>query len=208
MDARNPDAVYTCRGSVSMLFNVITPVSRPQNLVTVASSLNDNLLVGFEVRWWCVFDSKVMTRTPTNLGWEDLGLVDGDLGAGGMRNVALERIERGWVYCLDDDTVLHSDFPVALREGIVAHPRAGGYVFSQALRDGRRRLAAAPENARVGHLDMGQFVLDRRMIGDIRLIPGLYESDFYYFEAVYERAPDRVIFIDRVASYYNFLRSQ
>lgn len=162
---------------------IITPCSRPQNLPAMAESIKPGRSM-FDVIWLIVFDNKECTES-----------VVGNY----QRNCALEAITDGWVYFLDDDTIIHPEFFAEL-----AKVNSRAVAFEQNLGTWVRK--AAPSEMRCCHVDMGQVVIRREVIGDIRFALGVYEADGKFIQAVYENNPEAWSFIDKPLCHYNKLR--
>lgn len=163
-----------------MRVSVITAVSRPQNLPLLAESLARAHCPGLKLNWVWEFDLEKR-------------FVGGQI----PKNIALERIEDGWVWMLDDDNLVHPEFfKIALE-----HADAEAIVVSQIRRDGDT-LHAAPENAHPGGIDIAQALLRRSLIGDQRLL-SQHDGDGHFLECVLEDA--RVAWIDEALSYHNAL---
>jgi len=116
-----------------------------------------------------------------------------------QRNCALEAVTDGWVYFLDDDTLIHPELFDEL-----AKVKTGAVAFGQLLKDSVR--SASPATMKVCQIDMGQAAIRREVIGDTRFALGIYEADGIFIETVYNSDPDKWSFIDKPLSYYNKLR--
>lgn len=172
-----------------MKLHVITAVTRPENLTILAQSLAVaafNTDGSVDVQWHWRFD-----------------LDREHVGGQAVKNAMLDEIRDGWVWALDDDTVAHPDMLAAILQ---AHDDGcRGLVVSQARADGRT-LVAAPENVRVGGIDVGQAVLSRHMIGNRRL-PKNYEGDGHWLQAVLQNAR-KVRYLNEILSYHNALEAR
>ena len=123
-----------------------------------------------------------------------------NLGGHKLKNDMLAQIDDGWVYFLDDDTVMH---PGLLRR-VAQHLDAAGVVVSQDRTDSLgHMLVAAPQNMRLGSVDIGQVVLRRSLIGDAEM-PPYYGGDGDFLSGIL-RGRDDVVFLDEVLSLYNSL---
>lgn len=162
---------------------IITPCSRPHNLQRLAESIRPGRLL-FDVVWLVVFD---------------FGECEKSKVGNYQRNCALDAIESGWVYFLDDDTVMHLDF---FRE--LAKVKKEAVAFEQDLGNGIRPVS--PERMRVQKIDMGQVAIRREVIGNTRFELGIYEADGIFIETVYNRDPARWEFLHKPLTYYNALR--
>ena len=162
---------------------IITPCSRPQNLPAMAESIKPGRSM-FDVIWMIVFDNRECLESKVG---------------NYQRNCALDAVSDGWIYFLDDDTVLHPDFFSEL-----AKVKSKAVAFEQDLETWVRKVA--PSEMRVCHIDMGQVIIRREIIGDIRFALSVYEADGIFIESVYKNNPNAWSFIDKPLCYYNKLR--
>ncbi len=188
------------------MLHIVTPVSRPWNLAALDESLRRGIR-RTPYAWWVVFDVARTTIPPRPI-WCDAaywGPGDGRTGAVGypQRNWALDRIDDGWVYFLDDDNLIHPDMERVWEESLQAHPDADWFVFRQVRRDGTTYL---PPHCppRVGRIDVGQGIMKRERIGRMRFPADRYDADGALFERLaLDRGP---CCVDHAAAYYNALR--
>lgn len=147
-----------------MRLNVLTAVSRPENLPRIAKSLADAMARAPEVQvhWRFRFD-----------------LERQHVGGQALKNALLENVpDDEWVWALDDDTLAHED--VLLLASTFTNRDA--IVFSQLRTDGRV-LPAHPDSVVPGSIDIGQAFLRRDLIGEHR-IPDDYNGDGMFLRAV------------------------
>ena len=171
-----------------MAFHVLTACSRPENLRYVAPSLSraisraDGLV---DLHWHLRFDLERIY-----------------VGGQAVKNKLLDEITDGWVWILDDDTLVHEELFYRGALVVDRNPDAQAVVVSQRRADGGILLARR-ENLRVGQIDVGQAILHRSLIGDER-IPLSYDGDGLFLEKVLA-PPTVVCFIDDVLSLHNAL---
>lgn len=196
------------------LFNIITRCSRTKNLLKVKDSIFNQ---SGNVIWYVYFDTTILKDIDAELLSElqddKIKLffkrsIPGDYGHQFI-NEAIDSIKDGWVYVLDDDNVLHEDFISTLTKYISENPDKRAFIFDQKV-DGKdfTKLdvrVAKPENMRVQHIDMAQFLLKRDLISDKRLRFGDYKADGYFIEEIFNTNPEDFLFINQILSYYNFL---
>ena len=165
-----------------LLFNVVTPCTRPSNLFKIAASIKRNFNKDY---WWhIVFDDKLFNRSSNILFLDYIkrrlraffsvhkkgagglsfyqNLSTGKVGHG-HRNYILDIIESqcGWIYFNDDDNILSSDF-----NGLddILDPKYAGASLSQKNADGSLRfngnipLTAEPANMKTYHVDTAQLI--------------------------------------------------
>lgn len=165
-----------------MRFHVLTAVSRPENLPLLARSLADGA-DGHEIVWQWRFD-----------------LEQSDPGGNRTKDeMLLERgMWNGWVYVLDDDTLL--------QPGLFSAAAAAAGDGYDALIVSQRRpdlvLHAKRKNVHPGGIDIGQAVISRDLLGQTR-IPHRYDGDGDFLCEVLGRG--RVRFLDRILSVHNAL---
>jgi hypothetical protein len=165
---------------------VLTAVSRPENLSVVAGSLARaaERAPNVHVAWRWVFD------TPRT-----------QIGGQALKNQMLDNVRGGYVWCLDDDTLVHPDVLLDVEASIQGRPRVSRAVIVSQQRTSGDVLHARPENICVGGVDIGQAFLRRDLIGD-RRIPIDYNGDGLFLEAVL-RGERNVVYLDKVLSLHN-----
>jgi len=91
-----------------MFINIITPCSRPKNLIKISESIN---IPKENYRWIVVCDS-------TELPEENLIPKNCEIyfhknkestSGNSQRNYAIDMVDKGHIYFNDDDTILHQD---------------------------------------------------------------------------------------------------
>jgi hypothetical protein len=186
--------------------NIITALSRPENLVVMADSIT-LAAAHFLVNWWIV-GPELPADLP--LVAASIELIRHPHSAGGQlqKNQAIERIPDGneWVWILDDDNTAVPGFFERLKIEIARIPTARAVIFSQKSKEGHIRLTAAPQNVGPCNIDTAQFVLRRDLIGDDRIIDS-YCGDGEFIGAIHRRASQVFTFVpDPPLVYYNSLR--
>lgn len=163
-----------------MILHVLTAVTRPHNLPVLQASIAAAATDDVHVIWHQRSDPD---RTA--------------VGGQRLKNEMLDEIDNGWVYVLDDDTIMHPD----LLRTIFLYRKADAILVAQERVD--RVLHPAPANLQVGEVDIGQAVLRRDLIG-LERIPEVYEGDGIFLRGLLAEAPG-VVFVDRVLSTHNAL---
>jgi hypothetical protein len=162
--------------------HVLTAVTRPENLSAIGHSLFDNHDDGWEISW------HLMHANQEHVGGQYL------------KNLMLDEVEDGWVYILDDDTIMHADFQRVTHETISDRSWARALVFAQRRPEG----VVQPEMTR-GMIDIGQALIRRDAIAETR-IPELYDGDGWFLTKVL--GGNDVVWIETVLSHYNALRKE
>lgn len=202
------------------ILNIITAVSRPDNIVLLKDNIIKETMGYFNVKWYCIYDiGKPLehTKIPSDdwiiWGW---GGVANDCSGGSQRNVALDLIEKGWICFLDDDNLLYPDFGKIASRTISENIDKQGFIFNQDHKNkinepyqelsNHNNLIACKENIKLGGIDTAQFIFNRSIIKDIRFIHYLYQSDYFFVKKIYDNNKDNIHFVNEYLSYYNYLR--
>jgi hypothetical protein len=180
---------------------VITPCSRPQELVTLNRSIT------FRCTWIIVFDAPEV-RATVDTADATVVLLASPGGIAGKHQVntglayCREHGLSGFVYVLDDDNVMHEDFFTGISASIASGKR--GYIFQQQISPDKVR-AVSPGTTRTGYIDQGQFILHTDLLRDTRYQQH-YDADGYLIEALFAQQPDEFEFVHKTLAYYNRLR--
>ena len=176
--------------------NIITRCTRPDFLEKVKKSIFTTIL--FDIKWWVVFDTRVIKDIDADflsnlqlLGGEAIFMrgENGDM-AHSLLSKVIDKIQEGFVYFLDDDNILHENLYDTIHKKIIENPDKKGFIFSQKISGkdftGLDIREAKPENTRVQHIDMAQFLLKRDLIGNERFVSGDYKADGYFIEKIFK----------------------
>jgi hypothetical protein len=146
--------------------HVLTAVSRPENLPQLAESLAGAAARApeAEIAWHWRFD---VCRT--------------QIGGQALKNEMLDEVTDGWVCFLDDDTLMHPDLLASVDDLLREAPETRAILVAQQRNEGR----VLSNSLAVGSVDIGQAVLRRDAIGDIR-IPEHYNGDGEFLQAIFE----------------------
>lgn len=189
---------------------IVTALSRPMNLPFLLSSV-EMLLPDFSLRWAIIHSPSSGCSAggmSSSRDWILEAVVKpNDPGGYTQKNIGIDLALRpGWIYFLDDDNLIHPDFPSALSAAIWSHPAARGFAFHQIRRNGQHYLRSSPSNCSRGRIDQGNFCFHTDAIGAIRHREMGRQLDGIFFEAVYATCKDQFVFLDCTATYYNALR--
>jgi len=205
--------------------HIITPTTRLYNIPKVHYSIK-RATVHLKIDWWIVLDFAHIEQSEIaalpdffvhrymndyQIAPHIMGISYPTFVAGkGQINTALELIEKGWVYVLDDDTELHPDFGkwfVMLRN---MQPSADAILIAQEHKNGYIRNVH-PTTVKETHIDQGQYILHRNFIGEERYLQK-YTGDGEFIERLFTKTPEEerssvFMFVNQPLSYYNWLRS-
>lgn len=191
----------------SMILNVITALSRPENLPVLHNSLRVPA-PNWEFRWYIGADS-VLASAVLHVDGAYKVIAKAGVGNTGNphRNAILDAIpvDTSWVWFLDDDNLPVEGFFEALHQAVIDHPHAVGFVFDQT---NAMQLRATEVVAGLAPVDTAMFAFRRDAIGDLRWHPTKYDADGQFFADMRSRFPDRIIPISKALASHNILRPE
>lgn len=199
------------------VLNAMTSVSREYNLPRILHSLKAAVAgTGFVVRWIQVFDAPgPQTSYGSKLDGEG-GDVEAarfvfrgqrSVWAVAQKNFGMDQMVDGFYVCLDDDNVLHPNFIRVLERAVTANPDRKAFVVGQRRWDTHGNIPAIPGNVRPGFIDSAQFIIHSSLIGPTRYDQAYAgQEDGRFVSEMYARAPGEFVFVDEIASYFNYLR--
>jgi hypothetical protein len=180
-----------------MFLNIITPCSRPKNLLEISKSIN---IPRENYRWIVVFDMDALPPSeliPLNC---ETHLHRNKLSIAGhsQRNYALSLINDGHIYSNDDDTIIHPNLWDNIKD-------LDDDFISFEQEDKNHNLRLKGNVIRLYNIDSHNFIVKRSIIGETSFIVGDYNADGYFAEECYSKSSS-TIFIPKVLSTYNSLR--
>ena len=183
-----------------MFINIITPCTRPENLIKIGCSINLPLE---NFRWIVVFDAENIPELP-DVHFENTEFYahknPKGISGNSQRNFALDLVKDGYVYFQDDDTLIHPEFWESVKD-----LRADFISFNQGFMNGTTRLKSG--RIEVGHIDSHNFLLKKEIVGKTRWEIDKYEADGMFAEECAKKTRN-IFFIDKILSIYNALRPQ
>jgi hypothetical protein len=172
--------------------HIITACSRYSGVVSSAIKLVPEALKDhwFRVRWHIAFQNHTQ---PDPYGM-------------GKDNEMLDLIPaEDWVWILDDDNLVHTDFFYALSDAWNLNPEKDAIVFTQNRKDGLGPvLQAAPENMKVGRVDTAQVVFKKSLIGVKRFKTDHRMADGIFYEEMFKNYPGAFAFVDLPVVNFNW----
>lgn len=198
--------------------HIITRCTRLNNISNIKESIFST--DKFIIKWHIIFDTScikdISSDILSNLFSNDTLFYffkgePGDMGHSLINNV-IDVIESGYIYIIDDDNKIHEEFYEiiygSMRFNLDNGLEKRGFIFNQIVNgkdfSGLDVRKASPENTKVQHIDMAQFLLRRDLIGDNRIPSGLYVADGIFIEKIFNENKLDFVFIDKDISYYNF----
>lgn len=178
---------------------VITPVSRPNNLLTIAKSIPE------EVKWCIVYDVGIKENPAIDEEYADFIYRADKKSCWGhtCRNYALDNLplqDGDWLYYLDDDNLFHPKLM-----DVVACELEDEYSFIAMLQSYRGKPRFEHVEIAKGRLDMGACLYNWKWCKTERWTSE-YEQDFNYTDRCRRHAPVKILYV--VATYYNELRQE
>ena len=173
------------------MIHILTPCSRPWNLVMIAPSIPP------KCSWKVAFDKS--TGVQSRGKWYTSQFT----GSWGhpVRNEMLSRLKAkpdDYVLFLDDDNLIHPNWYHHIK-GVSADMVTWG----QENKDGTVRLRAT-DQPKVGNIDMGSFMVKYKIAKQLKFT-NLYEADGIFAMEAAQKASD-IQTINESISYYNFLK--
>lgn len=194
--------------------NIITRCSRLGNLIDISKSIFNT--TKFDVTWYLIFDKNFIKSLDLDLLFELHKLntkllfdqsISGDHGHQ-LINKCLDTIKDGWVYVLDDDNLIHENFYDRIYTEMKSNSDKNGFIFNQKIGGidftGQDVRYCSPEHTKVSKIDMAQFLLNRKLIGENRIVLGQYVGDGIFIENLYSQNISEFHFINEILCYYNF----
>jgi hypothetical protein len=181
-----------------MFLNIITPCSRPENLLEISKSIN---IPKENYRWIVVFDSenfpdsKLIPENCESYHHKNFQSTSGNA----QRNYAIDLVKNGHIYFNDDDTLMHPE----LWDSIKNLSNNDFISFQQVTKDNQIRLIG--DNIAVGYIDSHNFITSYEIINDTRFILNRYDADGYFAVDCFSKSK-KPTYLNKVLSIYNLLR--
>jgi hypothetical protein len=184
-----------------MVLTIITPCSRPDNLSKVQVSIRFDLID----KWIIVYDtSKKTTYTKKFQDNPQIIEIECSRGIRGspQRNEAINLVEDGFIYFLDDDNIIHPEFWQISKSFELPY----FYTFNQWRKwPTDKKFTVLPGNEIcIGKIDTAMYCIHKTHIGQIRWKEDKDGcADGLFIEQIYENNKDSHKYIDIIAAYYN-----
>jgi glycosyltransferase involved in cell wall biosynthesis len=180
------------------MLTLLTPCSRPANLPKLYDSIHFDKIH----RWIIVYDtSKDRTYEKRYEGHPQILELEHNGGISGnpQRNYAIDHVEDGYVYFLDDDNIVHPNLWSVVNMLDGEH----FYTFDQ-LRD-NKHIVLYGNRIAVGHIDTAMYIVHRKHIGNIRWINSKYDADGHFICDIYREHSGSHKYIRELGCYYNYI---
>jgi len=173
-----------------MKLTVITPVHRIEYLKTIAKTISN------EVQWILISHNVIPSAFNAKAMCLTMSEVESSWGVAKI-NYALDFVTDGYVYILDDDTIIHPDFDLVLS----LNNTFDFIHFNQSWKNGKERTGGIVKK---GKIDIGNFIVSRELIGDTYLKDGKM-PDGVWAEDLYAKSKNP-LYLNKTLSIYNALR--
>jgi len=191
---------------------IITPCYRPANLELIYKSINFDLIY----RWYIVYDTtRNRTYTRKYPGHPKIIEIESsDVGISGnaQRNAALNIVEDGFVYFVDDDNVVHPDLWVELPKMTCDHYYSWDQLRNPAGDDtdwvlfkNEKGKILKGDTLQLQRIDTAQVLIPKKFFEGLQWKTDDYKADGILSESVYKKNPSAHIYLPKVLCYYNSL---
>jgi len=184
------------------MVSIITACSRPQNL----KKIHDSIEFQKVEKWYIIYDTskcrKYEEQFPgTSNSKQILELFCDTPGFAGhpQINMALDLIEDGFVYIMDDDNIFHPTFWILLP----TLDKDSVYTWDQnRIQEKRIMKGGRIEEEKI---DTSQFIVPRNLIGSVKWAEQRAAGDFRFISQIYKKHKDKFKYIPKIACYHNFI---
>ena len=182
-----------------MFLNIVTPCSRPKNLISIYNNIN---IPKKNYRWIVVFDDY---KIPFECVWDNTEFYaykdNVSRFGNSQRNYALSLINNGHVYFNDDDTTIHP----LLWDNIKELDKMDFITFNQCFKSHKHRLSG--NNISIGRIDSHNFICSYNICYNISWCLKNYGADGIFATSCFNQCDkDKYVYINKYLSIYNSLR--
>jgi hypothetical protein len=177
---------------------IITPSCRQENILKLYESLNFDKIY----KWIIVYDT-TKNRKYNKLFVGNEQIIEVECNSDGIsgnpqRNYGISLINDSFIYFLDDDNIIHSNFwnIVDILDNNYF------YTFDQQRTNNNIFLG---NNIKIDNIDTAQFIVHKNHIKDIKFIIDKYNADGYFISDIYKNNINSHKYINEIGCYYNYL---
>ena len=188
----------------------MTPLHRGKNYGKLIDSIVPSaFFMDGKITWWVAVDEEYWMTESRGLYkifnypfHAFMWYVGGEDFAGHKkRNSFLDHCKDGYIYFLDDDNLIHPE----LFKNLVGKLDGTSIIMDQYNKDDSLRLSHT-EPIEVGHVDVGNILINRKDIGDLRFEVDKYEADGILFNEIFVKRGVPIKRDAEAKTYYNKLR--
>lgn len=178
---------------------ILTPCSRQKNLPTLLNSIDFDKID----KWIIIYDTS-KNRTYEKLYTDHPKILEVECDTSGVvghpqRNYGMSLVEDGFIYFLDDDTIVHPNLWTLID---TLDPQFF-YTFDQQREQNGQLLHG--DTIQVRRIDTAMFLVHKNHIGDIQWHTDRYDADGYFICDIKNKNTDCHRYVNKVCSYYNYL---
>jgi hypothetical protein len=180
------------------MLTIITPCYRQKNIAALYDSIQFDKIT----KWIIVYDTsndrkydKLYENHPKIIELECSGGISGNP----QRNYALNIVEDGYVYFLDDDNIIHHNF-WSIVDGLDGERF---YTFDQLRKKNGEMIHG--NNIAFEKIDTAMYIVHRKHIGTIRWRLDIYQADFYFIHDINVNNKGAHMYLNTIGCYYNYL---
>jgi len=204
-----------------MIFNIVTPCTRIHNLSEIFHSIKKGSNhPNLAVNWFISFDCSVVKPTtnikkiinyqlswPNNIEIHTLYVINRKSVSGNaQRNEALDYIQEGFVYFLDDDNILHPKLVTTLLKLNAEKGSDIGLLHQQYVGNYTKVRTINNFSIKTGGIDIAQICVPSFWIKKLKWNLCSYNADGDFICTLYRNHSDRFIFENQPLAYYNKLQ--
>ena len=191
--------------------SIITPCTRPGNLPLLAKSIERARgEFPLKIDWYVCFDGNRVNRcayglpeTPPFINSYLSYVIDPKSKSGNsQRNFALDFVEEGYIYFLDDDNLMHHN----LLHKIFLHYNYYGYektLIVNQLDDNWQPRKLGIKYCQPGTIDAAQYVIPKQHLQKRKWATSVYEADGLLIADIARQWGNHFIFTDEIICFYN-----
>jgi len=185
------------------MLSIITACSRPQNLMKIYESIKFNQIE----KWYIIYDTSKCRKYEEQFTVDlhankILELMYNKPGFAGhpQINYAIDLIEDGFVYIMDDDNIFHPTFWILLKDLDEEYI----YTWDQdRIQENRILKGGQIEEEKI---DTSQFIVPRFLIGSVKWAEQKSAGDFRFISQIYKKHETKFKYIPKIACYHNYIK--
>jgi hypothetical protein len=183
---------------------IVTPCFRQENLDIVFKSINFDITK----QWIIVYDPTKPSIVKPHFNHPQISEFHMEYSepwswcGNSQRDFAINKINSGWIYFLDDDNVMHKKFWKLFLTISLPH----FYTFDMQCKY-EEILFSKGGNISHGHIDTAMFLVHKEHIRDIKWSEAQNErgGDFKFIKNINDTNPEMHVYIPQEACYHNFI---
>lgn len=182
------------------MLSIITACSRPDNLQLIYDSIDFRSIH----TWYIIYDTSKDRSYPhifkDNPKVKEINYNKPGFCGHPQINYALDLIEDGFVYIMDDDNIIHADFWKVYRS------LDANFIYTWDQNRIRESRIMKGDKIKLMHIDTSQFIVPRKYIGSIKWDNYRKGADFKFINDIHEKFPEKFKYIEKTLCYHNYLK--